>query len=925
MRALSFKSILSLILILSLFGCDQKDAILIDKNDFESAELADFVEKDFPFINTSLNNRDLGAPFPKDNQVPRALVMLLGHDAYVGFDTDLLRWSVAWRGDFVSMTTVAQVSYHNFFSKADKFPVILGKAELATGTYPGWTNYRPDFKDPRNNQNQHDDRNWGPLPTSIGRWNGNYSYNDKTILHYTIQETEIHEMPSSVAFGNEVAFTRTLKTASVSDTLYSVIAEFTDVEKSEIADDIAYFHHQGDSNRVTAIGLNKNEKDNSYFYIQDHRYLVLVLPPTSKTFEKTLLLWTGDFKNKAGFVDQLAKTRLSFPKYEKGGKPYWKEKVYTKGAIAPDTSAYVLDQLMLPLPNPWKRNVRVSDIAFLENGTAAVTTFDGDVWMLEGINEKLDKLTWTRFASGLFEPMSIVIRDGNLFVFGRDGITKLHDLNDDGVADYYESFSPLILQSMESREWASDMAVDDEGYFYIAKGGGTIFNKLTAKDSPEAGYNAASAQAGMVLKISPDGNKIEPYATGFRLPYIGLHPQKKIVSVSDQQGNFVPATPIYLADQGDYFGVISSAHVKDSITKEARRPLTWIPHHVDRSSISQLWITSDKMGPLNQSMIHFSFGKPGLFTVLMDTVAKVKQGGVSYVVADYPAPVLKGAINPKDGFVYIAGFNLWGSNSLGISALTRLRYTGKPHYLPVGFRAGKQGVILTFSEKLKKETVENAKNFQVKRWDYKRTPKYGSGHFLLNGEPGEEKMPVLESHLSKDGKSVFLVLPNMEEVMQMQMLYSIEAEDGKVIENQFNFSINDASSIDLKASGFEDVQINLADLDLSPEKLASLNVETTEISAEKGAMLFKNLACIGCHSTGDRTDGMYGTPFKNLFNSVRHFKDGSETVADEAYIKESILTPTKRIVKGYGDEMPSFSGILSDDDIQSLILYIKTL
>ena len=924
MRIWLLKNIFPFIILFTLFSC-KENITFIEENDFESAEFADFVENNFPFINTSLNNNGLGSPFPEDNQVPRALCIQLGNDAYVGFDTDLLRWSVAWRGDFVSMTTVAQVSYHIFFSKEDRFPTILGNPEIATGTYPGWTNYRPDFKDPRKNQNQNDGRNWGPLPNTIGRWNGNYTYNDKTILHYTIQETEIYELPSSVAFGDEVAFTRSLKTASISDTLYSVIAEFTEIESSELVDNIAYFHHKGEADSITAIGLTKEQKDDSYFYIHEHRYLVLVLPPTSKTLEKTILLWKGESGNKSTFINQLHQLKVVFPKYKKGGTPYWTEKVYTKGKIAPDTSAYVLDQLMLPVPNPWKRNVRVADIAFYEDGKAAIVTFDGDVWLLSGINQKLDKLVWTRYASGLFGPMSIGIRDGSLFVFGREGITKLHDFNNDGVADYYENFSPLIIQSMESREWPTDMAIDDDGYFYIAKGGGTILNNTTAKDSPEAGYNAASSQAGSVLKISPDGNEIEQYATGFRLPYIGLHPKKKIVSVSDQQGNFVPATPIYIANKGDYFGVISAAHSEDPLSKQMKRPLTWIPHHVDRSSISQLWVTSSKMGPLNQSMLHYSFGRPGLFTVLMDTIAKVKQGGVSYIMADYPAPVLKGAVHPKDGFVYSTGFNLWGSNSMGISALTRLRYTGKSYHLPVGFRAGKQGIILTFSEKLEKENIEDIGNYAVKRWNYKRTPKYGSGHYLLNGEPGEEKLPVLESHLSQDGKSVFIVLPNMEEVMQMQLIYKIKTIGGKTLENQFNFSINDASPINLKTSGFEDVHLKLADLELSSEKLASLTVEISELSAEKGALLFKNLACIGCHSTGNRTDGMYGTPFKNLYKSTRFFKDGSSAIADEAYIKESIVNPNKKIVKGYGDEMPSFSGLLTDDDIQSLILYIKTL
>lgn len=912
---------------LLLSSCSEPIEYILE-NDFENAELADFVEQDFPFINTALDNSKLGARFPEDNQVPRALSVLLGHDAYVGFDTDLLRWSVAWQGDFVTMTGVAQVSYHNFFSKKDRFPTIMGKPDFATGTYPGWTSYRPDFKDVRNNNNENDPRNWGPIPTELGKWNGVYTHGDQAVLHYTIAGTEIHELPSSLAFDDEVAYTRTLRIKPISDSLFVVLAEFKDIEQIDIVDNQVIVRHQNSDDSLSIIALQGSKDQQAKLYVQDNCYIVMALPSTSKTQELTLAFWSGFKEKQNAFKQAVSSLSVKFPAFQKGGKPYWKEKVYTKGKLAPDTSAYVLDQLILPLPNPWKRNVRVADVAFFDNGKAAVATFDGDVWLLENINEDLDKLVWSRYASGIFEPMSILIKDDKIHVFGRDGITVLHDLNRDGVADYYENFSPHILQSMETREWASDMVVGDDGYFYIAKGGGTILNHTTAKDSPEAGYNAASAQGGSVLRISPNGEDLEVFATGFRIPYIGLHPQKGILTVSDQQGNFVPATPIYIAEKGDYFGVKSSAH-RISAPREnelvEKRPLTWIPHNVDRSSISQLWLTSDKMGPLSQSMIHFSFGRTGLFTVLSDTVSKVKQGGVVFIEADYPAPVLKGAVHPKDGLLYIAGFNLWGSNSLGIAALTRLRYTGKPSYLPVGFRAGEQGVILSFSEKISKKDAENTKNFHLKRWNYERTPHYGSGHFLLNGQPGEERLPVLESHLSEDGKSVFLVIPAMAEVMQMQLRYSMKAEDGGAMEDIFSFSVHDVSPIDLSKSGFGKVKIDTSQLNMGEEERAALSAEDDGVSVEKGAVLFKQLACVGCHSTGTRTEGMYGTPFKNLYQSMREFKDGTSAVANEAYIRESIRQPKKKIVKGYGDEMPSYSGILSESDVESLILYIKTL
>jgi len=902
------------------FGCRPSDPVIREVN-MDTLEFADFVEPEFPFITTSLDLRQLGDPFPKVNYLPRALAVRLGEGAYLGFDIDLLRWSVAWTGEFVSMTSMAQVSYKDFFNKRNSFPKILGTAQLATGIYPGWTNYRPDFKDPRS-FNSTDSLKWGALPSGLGRWKGVFVDEEKAILSYTVGGVDIYEMPGARSFQNECAFTRTFKIGPVSDSLYSVVADFNDIIKTNVENKITYLYHGPDGKQVTAIGLAGTEIA-AKVYVQDNEDVVLALPPAAASQEITLMVWTGPVEKKADFEKALAGVKVKMPAFEKGGSPYWKETIYTQGKLAPDTSAFVLDELTLPLPNPWKRNVRVADIAFYTDGRAAVVTFEGDVWILENIDAKLKKLSWKRYASGLYEPMSIGIHENLIYVFGKEGIVRLHDLNDDGAADFYENFSPRILQSMDSREWPADMKIAADGTVFIAKGGGAIPPTSPSMLDKRNGFQSASFQAGTIVKLSPDGERAEILATGLRAPYMGYHPERGLVSVSDQQGNYVPATPLYLMDEGDYFGVLSAIHHKDNLP--IKRPLTWIPHSVDRSSTSQVWI-GDKMGPLSQSMVHFSFGRPGLFSVVIDSTAKVKQGGVSYIEANYDVPVLKGVVHPRDGQLYVGGFNLWGSNAKGVSALRRLRYTGKAANLPIGVRIGQQGLILSFSRKLDRQMAEDAGNFQIKRWNYERTEKYGSGHFKLNGEPGEEVLPIRSTHLSKDGKSVFIVVPDMKEVMQMQLDYRLASEEGTSIASQFNFSVNDAGKIDLGASGFEQIHLGAGQLHLTEAEVIALSSQDdTKASIEKGAKLFKKMACIGCHSIENKTDGMYGPPLQDVYKAQREFEDGSKGIADDAYLKESILKPNVKVVKGYGDEMPSFVGVLSDEDLESMVLYLKSL
>ena len=65
-----------------------------------------------------------------------------------------------------------------------------------------------------------------------------------------------------------------------------------------------------------------------------------------------------------------------------------------------------------------------------------------------------------------------------------------------------------------------------------------------------------------------------------------------------------------------------------------------------------------------------------------------------------------------------------------------------------------------------------------------------------------------------------------------------------------------------------------------------------------------------------------------MFGSLVVFADGTRTVANEAYLRESIREPSLKVVKGFEKSdtgMPSYEGVINDAQIESLILYIKTL
>ena len=89
--------------------------------------------------------------------------------------------------------------------------------------------------------------------------------------------------------------------------------------------------------------------------------------------------------------------------------------------------------------------------------------------------------------------------------------------------------------------------------------------------------------------------------------------------------------------------------------------------------------------------------------------------------------------------------------------------------------------------------------------------------------------------------------------------------------------------------------------------------------AQSGAKLYDQLACITCHGTGrgPSLNGIYGKPVK--------LTDGKTVVADDAYLRESVLYPSAKIVEGYTPIMPTFKGQVTEEQLLQLIAYIKSL
>ncbi|MBI5691725.1 MAG: hypothetical protein HZC55_16700 [Verrucomicrobia bacterium] len=855
-----------------------------------AASDAPWVEPDFPFFSSVLDARKVGASLPGDNLTPRGIILPLGNECWACFDPDLLRVAALWRGAGVTPTALAPGSYHDISRKTPGGQVGLprpdGKVWLATGIHPGWQRGdRVSLTDPREPAPSKEEVGRGALPEDLGRFAALRLTSEGAVLEYTTGATRIREAIRSEVVSGQPVIVRHLEVGPAETDLQLILG------RKATAVSLALVGPRGHpaSARLTAEG------DVAVVRIPARR--------ASLTFAVAIASSAG--------VD-LSSLTARPPATAPAGRRWWHE-VPTSLTVSGNAAAYVVDHLDLPDPNPWQRAVRPSDIQFLRDGTGVVVTIDGDVWLMRGAHEAGGSVRWRRFASGLHEPMSIAIRDDEIFAFDRNGLWRLRDTNGDGEADLHEMFSNAFAQTADLREFPSQVRLGPAGEFVISKGG--------QQATTQGKHN------GSVLRLSADGRRSEVLGWGFRQPNIGVNPRTGLVTASDQQGQYIPSTPLHVVAGRQFYGFLAPFEPREKYPAPIADPLTWIPHPVNASGLSQVWLHDARLGPLNDGLVHIGYNRPELFRVLLHSRGRRLQAAVVSITHAFDFPPLNGSVNPVDGQLYIAGFQVlgWG-NIIDVPAgLGRVRYTGAPVTLPREVVAMDQGVLVRFEVPLDPARARNTSSYSLQSWAYQRTYKYGSPQFKADGTPGQDALAPSAAYLSTDGRSVFIAVPGLKPVMQLRVGWSLATADGTRFSDNAYTTPYDLPKFDPRTEGFGDITV-----DLTPRAVVAEDLGP--VSAEEGGRLSQLFGCIACHgSNNNPAIARSGPPWQGLFGTQRKVFVGQKAhvvTADEDYLRESILDPGAAIAAGFekGEfSMPSYVGVLTESQIKSLILHIKAL
>jgi cytochrome c2 len=274
-------------------------------------------------------------------------------------------------------------------------------------------------------------------------------------------------------------------------------------------------------------------------------------------------------------------------------------------------------------------------------------------------------------------------------------------------------------------------------------------------------------------------------------------------------------------------------------------------------------------------------------------------------------------MHPSNRSVFTCGFQIYDSRVPKNWGLARLRLSGAPLTTPVGAKSSSDGVFISFASPLDPASVSQ-ENIVAASWNYKRSKEYGSGRFTLAGSPGIDPAQIGQVLLSKDRKTVFIHLPDLAPVMQLEINHDFRLQSGQEARGSVYFTIHQPHPAVLAAEGFENADLS--------KSIPIVRLPKSEPpTKQRGKEISVSMGCIACHSVDGTTEGKTGPTWKGLFGTDRVFTDGSIESANEFYIRTSILEPEKKIVTGYHPGMASYKGILAEDQIESLILYIRSL
>lgn len=462
-----------------------------------------------------------------------------------------------------------------------------------------------------------------------------------------------------------------------------------------------------------------------------------------------------------------------------------------QGAAAQAESAKEDDYFkIMRVPVPEGDLLEVGGLCTLPNGSLAVTTRRGDVFLVE--NPSGPKPFFRKFASGMHEVLGVVYKDGSLYCVQRGELTKLTDTNNDGKADSYETVFAWPI-SGNYHEYSFGPKIAPDGKFFVTLNLGF----------PDVWWHPQSfvPWRGWTLKIGEDGS-VEPWAAGMRSP-CGISMIDDELFYTDNQGDWVGSGSIMQVKKGAFMGhpaslvwtgmpgsplklkqdqvfalvkprndvdpngkpvkpenivnekFLSQYEVKKAIP-ELQLPAVWLPHGVLGVSNSEIVkIPEGHWGPFGGQLLVGDQGMSKISRVFLEKINGEYQGAAIEFRSGFQSGITRMAWG-KDGSLF-AGETArgWGSAGDAGQGLQRLVWNGKIPFEMRAVRAMPDGFEIEFTRPADRKYAEDLASYSVESYIYKYHSVYGSPPV------NQQKLNVKGVRLSPDGRKARIVVEGL--------------------------------------------------------------------------------------------------------------------------------------------------------------------
>ncbi len=416
----------------------------------------------------------------------------------------------------------------------------------------------------------------------------------------------------------------------------------------------------------------------------------------------------------------------------------------------------------------------VGGLAWLPDGRLGVSTWDPDgaVFALAGWDGDPERIEITRVAEGLHEPLGLAVVDDAVYVMQKQEITHLIDHDGDDWTDEYR---------VVANDWTATSNFHEFG-FGLVEHAGALHAALSACVL-EGGKSCReqTPDRGSVIRvpIDPRSSAVsasEPIARGLRTPDGLARSPDGTLFVTDNQGDWLPASKLVRIEPGAHFGWRGPEEPAPS--QPITPPVLWLPHNeVGNSPTQPLFL---EHGPYAGQVVFGDIYNGGLKRAALEVVDGVMQGAAFHFSGGFEGPIHRLLATPDGrGFVVgqVGSHGNWGEPGKEPWGLERVDLLEAAAFEPLRVSLRPDGFRLELTRPLAAGVEIAPENVLVQDWYYVPAPIYGGPKYDLRDRP------VRAVRIDAGGRSIDLEVPGLEagRVVYLRLPDALRSASGEAL------------------------------------------------------------------------------------------------------------------------------------------------